>query len=155
MTKTKKEAHTVLCDYCGISFKRVPSLVRTLNFCSREHFVLYQTRKRVICECATCGAKISVTPSRVKQQENLYCSTKCSLEARTMEKHKDRFLWKQKKVDEDIIIKEDIIVLTPSRRVNSCYHKEARAMLKGLHWRGKNKCTKLVGDRSNIFLYQQ
>lgn len=30
--------------------------------------------------------------------------------------------------------------------VSECYLKEARAMLQGKHWQGKNKCTKLVGD---------
>jgi hypothetical protein len=30
--------------------------------------------------------------------------------------------------------------------VSSCYMKEARAILEGKHWQGKNRCVKLVGD---------
>lgn len=30
--------------------------------------------------------------------------------------------------------------------VSSCYIKEARAMLAGKHWEGKNRCVKLPGD---------
>jgi hypothetical protein len=32
------------------------------------------------------------------------------------------------------------------RTITSCYLKEARAMLEGKHWQGKNKCVKLPGD---------
>lgn len=31
-------------------------------------------------------------------------------------------------------------------KIKSCYLKEARAMLQGKHWQGKNRCVKLPGD---------
>ena len=36
----------------------------------------------------------------------------------------------------------------PKAEFESCYHKEARAILEGKHWQGKNRCVKLPGDEA-------
>lgn len=136
-----ESANRVICDYCGESFKRIPCQVKEINFCCREHFSLYLKEQRVISNCSHCGQKISITASRWKDHEDFYCSRECFKSDRLIEKHKARGTWKVKEKEET-----DLVVLDPYRKINPCYYKEARAMLNGLNWRGKNRCTKLVGD---------
>ena len=118
----------VKCDNpaCGKEFERNSWRLKRskLHFCSNECRKEYYLKIKI--NCKNCGKEFEVP---FHQKNRKFCSRDCYcfFEFGTIiEKGKRRLL--------------------PNRIVSTCYMKEARAILEGKNWRGKNKCTKLIGD---------
>ena len=79
-------------------------------------------------KCSQCGTEFVRQSARVLGRKHLFCSREC------FGKSKRKFPG-CRVYDYDILIPNF-----------DCYRKEARAILEGKHWEGKNRCVKLPGD---------
>jgi len=79
--------------------------------------------------CKACGTGFDACPS----QHRVYCSRQC-------------FQIVRGAIPERMAI--NLIRNGAKRYLDhpACYLQEAKAMLEGKHWQGKNKCVKLPGD---------
>lgn len=70
------------CDYCGKGFHKVPSAVKSLNFCGRKcqntylaHKVRDEAQKDLNCTCAFCGKKFHRKHSATGEIQ--FCDSAC------------------------------------------------------------------------------
>ena len=77
-SRRRKKETNATCYVCNKKFRRVPSRIKTINFCSKECRGISQ-RKRVIIHCDNCKKEISVLP--YYESIRKYCSQKCASEA--------------------------------------------------------------------------
>jgi hypothetical protein len=112
----------VNCANCGKTVKVSPCRKKPHNFCSRVCFAQYFSAKPQTCPM--CGKEFCVEKSRSQK----YCSRACFV--------KDRF-------GHDTLSPEE-------KKIEDCYIKEAKAMIEGKHWEGKNLCVKLPGDEGYV-----
>lgn len=91
--------------------------------------------------CAGCGMDIDVTPCRIKNARHHYCSIACFAKNRMKSGTSNNYT----KIAWNVFnrMEDDKYWFTDIER---CYQREARAMLEGKHWEGKNRCVKLEGD---------
>lgn len=97
--------------------------------------------------CNECGKKFQRDASQV-HDHHVFCSASCSRAFHAIGSNVAR-AWKIfSRIESDYwnipSEKEKFYAISPKKR--SCYVKEARAMLEGKNWRGKNRCVKLLGD---------
>jgi endogenous inhibitor of DNA gyrase (YacG/DUF329 family) len=110
------------CANCGKAVKVSPSRKKLHNFCSRACFAQYFGGKPQTCP--VCGKEFCVEKSRSQK----YCSRACFV--------KDHY-------GHDPLPSEE-------KKIADCYIKEAKAMMEGKHWEGKNLCVKLLGDEDYV-----
>lgn len=119
------------CDNCGKEFERYASRKRgehtfCSGSCSARHKWSTQwvnRKSKTTTKCDNCGKEFERTLARIR--EHNFCSYLCYVEYR--QAHREYHA-------------------RPGKIVHSCYLKEARAILEGKHWQGKNRCVKLEGD---------
>ena len=124
---------TITCDYCSKEIKRWPSQIKeTHNFCCRRCAGKYQWRV----------ARIQLpTPETTINCD--YCNKQFKRKTKLIGKL--NFCFREHWIKYRQHAKEYYSAYR-GNKVKSCYMKEARAILTGKHWEGKNKCTKLEGD---------
>lgn len=150
---------TITCDHCGKEFTRYKGNLRDHNFCSRECYSEHKhwkPKKMVTCE--NCGVEFERWGCNMNHERH-FCSTECHrVYFKTHNityKTRNQLLiaWKGFSKMENAVYKFNkipkkhygILKNIPSDKVN-CYLSEARAILEGKNWQGKNKCVKLEGD---------
>ena len=74
----------IKCDFCGVSFYKVPSAIHDLNFCCRQHQNTYLSRKKNEINhtantiCNNCNKEIHKKPSHIGKLN--FCNEKCRKE---------------------------------------------------------------------------
>ena len=98
--------------------------------------IAYEENKKMInmlkqYTCEQCGKTFK--KSRHKTRKRTFCSSECYHEYRrihAMDVYGAKYKWGKQIHD-------------PPIEYRKCYMKEARAMLQGKNWKGKNKCVEL------------
>ena len=92
-------------------------------------------------KCDYCGKEIKRQKTLINRAKHHFCDKFCY--AKYIENHPSKRVKHPGKRQLNLYKKPDRI---RPKEVNACYLKEARAILHGKHWEGKNKCVKLKGD---------
>ena len=78
----------VICNSCGITFKKKRSVVSKYNFCSKKCFAKYASillkennpnpkKEKIKVNCYTCGTEKMVNESVYKKNKYFFCSYEC------------------------------------------------------------------------------
>lgn len=97
-------------------------------------------RDAIKINCDECGRGITRNKKRaLLTNKHNFCSDKCK---NSYYYHDNQRVKRARKRQ----IQLDKTERKRPTEISVCYLKEARAMLHGKHWKGKNRCVKLKGD---------
>lgn len=154
---------TFKCDNCGKMITRDMKSKgnmekQTHHFCDKKCFSEFRRADVNKVTCDFCGKEFDETRAqRYQRTKQHFCNQACFISfKRTGAKKQiatgimeiDNVVNKDKNVTE-IHLADTFYNGTPMKRIvkiNTCYLKEAKAILRNKHWEGKNKCVKLEGD---------
>jgi len=120
------------CEYCGTMVYRHISQIHNHTFCTRSHKALWQHENGHM-------NNHMVHIHRQQRKQNLVDTRKLWRLFAKFE-HQSGLINFGRHLHRDEPIRVSNI---PSE----CYLKEARAILEGKHWKGKNRCVKLTRDQ--------
>ena len=116
------------CYGCGVTFERYVCYAKVHMYCTSKCYHTHRLKLKYTFTCQRCGKVCTATvPSRPRKFCNQACYAAFNKTKAIAAGHTVRYIPNVK-----------------------CYLKEAKAILKGLNTRGKNKCTVLEGDENYV-----